>query len=94
MFPKLRKSVTGFVGNSVRLLFGQLPAHHHHHGGVVGVVKLSLSHFIIRKAVEPSHSLRGKREEEKKKKKSCWQTVLFNIGSNLLCLPPQRHESK
>lgn len=69
MFPKLRKSVTGFVGNSVRLLFGQLPAHHHHHGGGVGVVKLSLSHFIIRKAVEPSHSLRGKREGKKKKKK-------------------------
>ena len=57
-------SLSGFVGNSVRLLFGQLPLA----TAVPGVVKLSLSHFIIRKAVEPSHSLRGKREEKKKKR--------------------------
>lgn len=40
----------------------QLPLTHS-----IGLVKLSLSHFIIRKAVEPSRSLRGKRNKEDEK---------------------------
>lgn len=38
------------------------PASAHHSAGLV---KLSLSHFIIRKAAEPSHSLRGKGEKKR-----------------------------
>lgn len=52
MLAKLRTSVLSLalLGELVR----QASTHHHYS---VSVVKLSLSLFIIRKAVEPSHSL-------------------------------------
>lgn len=58
-------SLSGFAGNSVRLLFSQLPHAATTTTTNIGVMKLSLSYFIIRKAVDPSHSLRGKKEKKK-----------------------------